>query len=377
MNHPFPLSHVGDGELLRQNEAIWQQRRRFTAEGLAHLAEIDARRLYLPAAYDSMQSFCIHELRFTADEAQKHPTAARVAQQYPVIFRMIAEGQLHITGVLILAPRLTPANAEELLAQAADQSLRELRVLLARWFPRPDLECKEPPSGDQLDLAAGEAPAAERVLEIMPEESAHRHDGASATRGKLMPLSPGRFGVQFSMSERARNDYEYARTLLSHQIPGADLATVSELAYAALVEKLEKRKFGATRAPRSGARGSLDPRHIPTPVRRQVYERDGGRCTFTSEAGQRCPARRLLEYDHVDEVARGGVATVDKLRIRCRAHNRYTAELTFGKDFMDHKIREAQERAAEARSRKRRSASPHSPAPERVEGRTPRKVAAS
>src|SRR5262249_18373254 len=72
---------------------------------------------------------------------------------------------------------------------------------------------------------------------------------------------------------------------------------------------------------------------------------------------------------HAEEVARGGVATVDKLRIRCRAHNRYTAELAFGKEFMDQKIREARERAAEARSRKRCCVSTNSPAPERVEGR--------
>ena len=68
-------------------------------------------------------------------------------------------------------------------------------------------------------------------------------------------------------------------------------------------------------------------------------------------------------------MARGGVATVDKLRIRCRAHNHYTAELTFGKGFMDHKRRQAQEQAAEARARKRPTAPAGSPAPERVEGR--------
>jgi hypothetical protein len=94
-------------------------------------------------------------------------------------------------------------------------------------------------------------------------------------------------------------------------------------------------------------------------VRRQVYERDGGRCTFTSEAGKRCPATRLLEFHHVEAFACGGAATAGNLRIRCRAHNRYAAELAFGKDFMDHKVRQAQARTAEARARKR---SPDPPA---------------
>jgi hypothetical protein len=81
-----------------------------------------------------------------------------------------------------------------------------------------------------------------------------------------------------------------------------------------------------------------------------VWERDGGRCTFVGESGQRCPARKLLEFDHVDPVARGGRATVEGMRLRCRAHNQYAAECTFGMAFMEHKRREARDAAA-ARAR--------------------------
>ncbi|MBI5711300.1 MAG: hypothetical protein HZC42_13530, partial [Candidatus Eisenbacteria bacterium] len=72
----------------------------------------------------------------------------------------------------------------------------------------------------------------------------------------------------------------------------------------------------------------------------------GGQCTFVSDNGRRCPARTLLEFDHVEEVARGGRATVAGVRLRCRAHNQYGAECTFGADFMRHK-REAARRTAE------------------------------
>jgi hypothetical protein len=41
------------------------------------------------------------------------------------------------------------------------------------------------------------------------------------------------------------------------------------------------------------------------------------------------------------EVARGGTASVDGIRLRCRAHNQFTAECTFGAGFM----REKRERA--------------------------------
>jgi hypothetical protein len=71
-----------------------------------------------------------------------------------------------------------------------------------------------------------------------------------------------------------------------------------------------------------------------------------------SESGRRCAARRGLEFDHVKEYARGGEATVDGIRLRCRGHNQYTAERTFGAGFMKHK----REVAAAARSMKHRAA---------------------
>jgi hypothetical protein len=68
-----------------------------------------------------------------------------------------------------------------------------------------------------------------------------------------------------------------------------------------------------------------------------------------SERGRRCPSRKFLEFDHVEPVARGGQATVPGMRLRCRAHNQYAAERTFGTEFMRRKQAEARSAAAEAR----------------------------
>jgi DNA-binding transcriptional MerR regulator len=84
-------------------------------------------------------------------------------------------------------------------------------------------------------------------------------------------------------------------------------------------------------------------------VKRAVWARDSGRCTFVSETGRRCPARKCLEFDHVDEVARGGEASIAGIRLRCRAHNQYQAECTFGAGFMEQKREEARRTAEERR----------------------------
>ena len=75
-------------------------------------------------------------------------------------------------------------------------------------------------------------------------------------------------------------------------------------------------------------------RYGPAGVRRAVWERDRGQCTFVGSDGKRCQARRFLEFDHIMPVARGGRASVQGMRLRCRAHNQYDADRSFGAHFM-------------------------------------------
>src|SRR5262249_25010171 len=84
-----------------------------------------------------------------------------------------------------------------------------------------------------------------------------------------------------------------------------------------------------------------------------------GQCTYVSESGRRCEARSDLEFDHKREFARGGEATVDNIRLRCRGHNQHTAERTFGAGFMERK-----RAAAAAQAKKRTSRSADTPPPE-------------
>jgi hypothetical protein len=120
-------------------------------------------------------------------------------------------------------------------------------------------------------------------------------------------------------------------------MPGADAGQVIDRALDALIVQLERRKLAATARPRRGPAPRGGSRHVPAQIRRAVWARDGGRCTFVSEAGRRCGVRRLLEFDHAEPLARGGRATAANIRLRCRAHNQYGAEQVYGAGFMQRK----------------------------------------
>jgi len=134
----YSLTHVSDPDLVRGLTSAVAQDRSATVVVLAHLAEFDARRLYLPAAFPSTYLYCVHELHLSEDAAYKRIQAARAARQFPAIFEAVAEGRLHLRGVNLLAPYLTPENADALLQAAANKTTREIEQLLAERFPRSE-----------------------------------------------------------------------------------------------------------------------------------------------------------------------------------------------------------------------------------------------
>src|SRR6185369_14205924 len=188
--------------------------------------------------------------------------------------------------------------------------------------------------------------------------------GNPHTHAKVAPLSAEAFAVQFTRSREADERFRYAQDLLGHQVKSGDIAEVYDRAVRELIKRLEKARFGACEKPRkNGRRTRSGSRHIPNEVQREVWQRDGGQCTFRSESGRRCEGRRTLQFDHVKEFARGGEATVDNIRLRCPGHNQYTAEQTYGAGFMRHKRETAgTARRADRAARGTRTASASAPA---------------
>jgi hypothetical protein len=152
------------------------------------------------------------------------------------------------------------------------------------------------------------------------------------------------------MDEEAHEELLYVQALLGHALPSGDVAEVFRRALHVLRQHLEKAKFAKSERP-SAQRGAAKGRHIPAAVRRAVWERDGGRCTFVSAKGKRCNSRTRVEFDHVEPVARGGKATFSGIRLRCRAHNQYAAALVFGDEFMRAKRQAGRDKAEETSAR--------------------------
>jgi hypothetical protein len=334
------LQALSDDELEAGLSELLGAGARVEARIVAHLAEVEARRLHLLAGYSSLYDYCRRRLGLSDYEAFIRIAAARVTANYPMVFQMLARRQLHLTAICEVREFLTVENHRDLFEAVSGKTKLQIREILAQRFPQADV------------------PAS---LKKLPA---------------LEPLSPGRYRLQLTLSAEQKDKLELARDLLSHANSNGELAIVVERALDELISRLEKRRFGTTlseqtapgshRASSQKVRQHVDPlraetrpdetpgakapvpepgalhrsgndrrrKHIANQTRRDLLARDGARCAFVGSHGQCCDARAFLQFHHRHAWALGGTETADNLELLCRNHNGLLAERAFGRNHM-------------------------------------------
>lgn len=293
MHEPRALTTIPDDELLHRLAELLRDSRCTEADLVAHIGEVDRRRLYARLASPSMFRYCIHVLHLSEPEAYLRIAAARAARRHPVLLAMLADGRLHLSGIAKLAPHLTRDNRDALLGRATHRSKRQIEELIAEICPRPDVpslvrklpgrtgqEPLLPPApfperGEDRAAAgvAGDGAPADRVEREQAGVSASRGSaggvpplvspaGAEASGGPELrpggvgsprcvvePLAPSRYKVQFTASAQLKDKLERLQALLPSEVSDGDLGTVIERAVTETLERLEARRFAKTRPP--------------------------------------------------------------------------------------------------------------------------------
>ena len=357
-------------ELLAATRELARRGNVLEAELLVHLGEIDERRLYLDRAFSSMFGFCVAELGFSEGAAYNRIFVARAARRFPALITAVRSGRVHVTALRLLAPHLTGDNHAELVARAAGRTREQVAALVACLAPRPApaAELRKLPGPRAPAVSAAPAPSLAAQVPSQVTQRA-RPAAQSPAPPPVVPMARDTYRLQLAISSGFREEIREAQALLRHRVPDGDLAAIFRAALARLVAGVKKERFavgrqaraspGAVAPPGAGARAtavapaesvaaaeartSAGPqtetvsRHVPDALKRAVYERDGGRCTFVSEEGRRCDERGSLELDHLDGFARVRRHSLDGLRLLCRAHNQHAADQTYGRAFMDAK----------------------------------------
>jgi hypothetical protein len=279
------LSHVQDSVLLHDLASFAAHDRATTAIFLAHIAEVDARKLFAPAGYSSMFAYCVEELHLSEDATAKRIQAARAARRFPALFTALAEGRLHLTAVWLLAPHLTAENVGELIEAATHRKKSEVEEIVAGRFspqpPMPRVRLLTPIASPRLDHSPGHF-GSPTTLDVFdqhapghvegsdprwdspaPEHAPGHAEGSDpGSHGPAPEHAPGhaegpqpnkapeRFLLQLLIDRDTCDKLQHAVALLSHSVPEGSVAQVLKRALDALIMQVEKRKLGSAVRPR-------------------------------------------------------------------------------------------------------------------------------
>jgi len=367
MRAAFMLKDRSDQELLEGAWAALTRECEDVAVVIAHLAEIDKRKLFAEEGCGSLKSYCMEVLHLSEDQAYLRIAVARFAQKFPVVLEMLADGLVHLTAVHRLGPSLTQENHLGVLEEATYQSMAEVEEIVARLRPQSPVPSRirklsgqgRKPGGDENGLFVSEEPSAGG-----PDGDAQEHHvGLSNHRRSVVsPIAPDLYDVHFTADKETVDALKLLQELLSHQVPSGEPAIIIKDALLIRLQLVQRQRFGKGKCQRRGShtteRGGSSPateeasgkdvsgketavektagehtqsRHIRSEVKQAVWERDQGRCAFVAQNGRWCSERRWIEFHHIIPFAWRGESTVENIELRCRTHNAYEGELIFGK----------------------------------------------
>src|SRR5215475_3537769 len=122
MSLEWPLESTSDDDVLRGLADLLGQSRRNESGLVAHIGEVEARRLYARSACSSMYGYCTEVLHLSEGETYLRRTVGRAAREHPVLLAMLGDGRLHLSGIALLAPHLEPDNRDWLLSRAVHKT---------------------------------------------------------------------------------------------------------------------------------------------------------------------------------------------------------------------------------------------------------------
>ncbi len=299
------VQRLSDNLLLETLKGLAQQERELTVRVLRHLREVERRYLFARLGYSSLYEYVVKELGYSEGAAHRRIASMRLLRDLPELETKVEEGSL---------PLSTLSQAQSFFRTEKIESAEAKREVLATLVGKSRREV-------------------ERELVGRATEP------AKLIREKLRQVSPTHHALNLVLDEELLQNLEEMKAFLAGSKPGMSLKEV--IAYCVgktlVRERARFSKPSTCEIPRADSPPPVEmktkkaSRYVPAQVRREVWTRDEGRCTYRDpRTGRSCETRSGLQFDHIHAFALGGTQTPENLRLRCLAHNALAALDTFG-----------------------------------------------
>ena len=357
------IRKLNKAELLTQITKLAAEERKLTAQILHYLREVEARRLFAELGYGSLLDFCVKHLRYSESAAYRRISAMRLLKDVGVVHEAIASGDLSLSNAAKVQSFFQAEKKEkqkiysnvekqQLLKQVEQKSFRECERMLAAISPetvRKDKERVVSATETEIRFTANDQllnklkklknllshknldPSYCELFTMIADIALQNLDPDLQVRKKLKDAIPNNkqiIEILENKDEPKRENKNHAEIRHSNAEIQGNAERESNIKIQSNIERQSNIKALASATPTSK-------RYIPRQLKRYIWKRDGGGCTYEDPTTKiKCNSSFLMQIDHKIPLALGGKTEVNNLRLLCAAHNRLAAIQEFGEKNM-------------------------------------------
>ncbi len=325
------LKALSNEALLLNTKSLVTEERKLTTSILWHLNEIQKRRLYAEKGFGSLFEYAVKELQYSEAAAGRRIAAMRLLVEVPEIEPALEKGEVSLSTLSTIQSFLQ--RKEETVSR---QEKKELVFALQGKSKR---ECEKELSA--LDPQSAIPQEQERV--VSPTQTEIRFIADDSLMEKLQSIreldghvqsNPTYLELFHRMADVTLKKLDPSKQSgRDRETSGPNQQTTTPPA------ECSQAQAQAQSQPAQHESAQSNSRYIPAALKREIWRRDQGQCTFLSPDGRRCTSRFSLEVDHLKPFALGGETKHENLRLLCRAHNAHQAVAQFGQGLMQAYVR--------------------------------------
>lgn len=319
-------------ELIAKIKSLAQEERRVTLELLQHLKEMDTRKLYLDLGFSSLFEYLTKELSYSESSAYRRIQSMRMIKEIPELEGKVASGAVNLS-TLTQVSRFFKRQAESSSGQTQIETEEQSSSRI--WS-----------SDEKLSLIGALENKSSRTVER--ELAALSPENPAAERFRA--ISSKQTELKIILNREQLNKFNRLKSLMSHK--NLSSAELIEAALDVVLEKVDPARkeerarnrlkklktASASLKPRVEDGVSLVPtnnkkikeksRYIAQAVRRKVWIKGDGRCSYVDPATKRkCESQHFIQIDHIQPFHQDGDNSEKNLRLLCGEHNRRRYDL--------------------------------------------------
>lgn len=307
--------------------------RKLTVEVIELLEEVDRRLLHLEKGFGSLLEFCIKELCYSESAAYRRISAMRISRELPQVKKSIEAGSLNLATV----SQAQTFFQQEKRHQAKVYSKSEKLVVLQSLENKSKREAEKillekSPDLPKLEVVRQVSKTHTRVTINIDQELLKKLDQLKNIYSHINPNPSYAELIQLMATELLKVREKKIGKLNAENVHRGNNVKKNkdqenkdqECIFQENKDQENSENAGINSCSAKPPAKAQRSRHIPQSVRRFIYQRDHGCCSYQDiQTQKKCNSKFQLEIDHIKPFSWGGPNDANNLRLVCRQHNKF------------------------------------------------------